>query len=200
MIKAYSYAYQTLPPEVLTYQKKVFDKLKLPLTQITGNFNHGQFLEHILKTSTDNFVVFFDADCIPLVSNFYDIIYAELSREKCIFGIEQTANPRFHVYAGPACLALPVQIYKDFNYPCLNQTHRSDVAEELTWHCEEKQIPVKYFKVSNIEQPKWRLGYDKQFGIGTTYSYNDTDVLYHQFEIRLNTQNFLNKCIQILNT
>lgn len=198
MIKAYSYAYNTLPKEVLEYQKKVFDKLELPLTQINGDMDHGEFLEHILKTEKEEFVLFFDADCIPLTANFYTLVLEELKQTKCIIGIEQSANPRTHIYAGPACLGMPTALYHEFNYPCLNQTYRSDVAEEITWYCEENTIPVKYFNVSSIEQPKWKLGETRQFGIGTTYAYNGIDVLYHQFEIRRYQDRFIKKCIEQL--
>ena len=142
--------------------------------------------------------MFFDIDCVPLVPNFYDIVVNILTKEKCIIGIEQTANPRSHIYAGPACLGMPTELYKEFQYPCLNQTYRSDVAEEITWLCEERSIPVNFFKVSHIEQPKWKLGTDREFGIGTTYSYDGVDVLYHQFEIRSNPNNFLKKCKKLL--
>jgi len=196
--EAYSYAYKNLSSDVLVYQKKVFDKFNLPLTQIQGNFNHGDFLKNILTTSSKKYVIFFDADAIPLKNNLYEIILNELRLEKCIFGIEQTGMPRYHIYAGPACLGLPVSLYSEFNFPCLNQTFRSDVAEELTWNCEENAIKVKFLKVSHVEVPKWRLGYDREFGIGTTFSYNSEDVLYHQFEIRLNTDSFIKKCKSIL--
>jgi len=199
MITAFSYSYNTLPKEVTFFQKKVFDFFNLPLQQITGNFDHGQFLEYTLKTCKQEYVLFFDADCIPLIKNFYDIVLTELKKEKCIIGIEQTGQPRYHIYAGPGCLGLAASLYTEFNYPCLNQTYRSDIAEELTWLCEEKAIPVKTFKVCHIEQPKWRLGYDREFGIGTTYAYNGIPVLYHQFEIRHNTDAFIKKCKHILN-
>jgi hypothetical protein len=198
MIEAYSYAYNSLSKDVLIYQKQIFDKFDLPIIQIQDNLNHGQFLTHILNTSKSKYVMFFDADAIPLTKNFYNIVLEELEKEKCIIGMEQTGMPRYHIYAGPACLAMPVSLYSEINYPCLNQTFRSDIGEEITWCCEERAIPVKFLKISHVESPKWRLGYDREFGIGSTYSYKNQDVLYHQFEIRLNTHNFIKKCINIL--
>jgi hypothetical protein len=198
MFEAYSYAYKNVSNKVIKFQKQVFDKFNLPITQIIGDLDHGQFLEQTLRTCSKKYVIFFDVDCIPLASNLYDIILNELETEKCILGIEQTGNPRYHIYAGPACLALPTTIYPEFNYPTLNQTHRSDVAEELSWICEERAIKVKYFKVSHVEVPKWRLGYDRMFGVGTTYSFNNQNILYHQFEIRYTTELFIEKCKAVL--
>lgn len=196
--EAIAYGYTNLPSVILQKQKEVFAKLKLPLTQFVGDAQHGAFLEHILKTTKKDYIIFFDADCIPLTDNIYDIILNEISSEKSIIGIEQTGEPRYHIYAGPACLGLPVSVYHEIGQPRLEQTFRSDTAEEITWCCEERAIKVKHFKVSHIEQPKWRLGYDRMFGIGTTYSFNNINVLYHQFESRYNYTPFLNKCNSIL--
>jgi len=196
--EAISYAYKNLPTEVLKKQKEVFKRLNLPIAQYIGDVSHGDFLENILKTTNKEYIIFVDADCIPLVDSLYDIILGEITKEKSIIGIEQTGQPRYHIYAGPACLALPVSVYHEIGQPSLNQTFRSDTAEELTWCCEERAIKVKYFKVSHVEQPRWRLGYDREFGIGTTYQYNNVDVLYHQFESRYDIQPFINKCNSIL--
>lgn len=198
MFEVFSYAYRGLHPDVLKYQKMVFDKFNLPITQVIGDMSHGKFLENVLNTTDKKYVIFFDADCIPLSPKIYDIIISELQFEKCIIGIEQTGEPRYHIYAGPACLGLELNLYYKLGKPNLNQTFRSDIAEELTWNCEENGIKVKFFKVSNVEEKKWRLGYDREFGIGTTYTYNDEEVLYHQFESRLNCDNFIKKCISIL--
>jgi len=198
--RAVSYTYGNIPSEVVEYQKKVFDFLNLPIDQYIGGYDHGQFLEKILTEAKTDYTIFFDIDCIPLVPNFDSIIQEELLKEECLIGIEQTGHPRYHIYAGPGCMGLSSNLYKKLESPQLNQNFRSDVAEELTWRCEERAIKVKFFKVSSIEQPKWRLGYDREFGIGTTYKYSNIDVLYHQFEIRYNYGNFIEKCKSILGT
>jgi hypothetical protein len=197
--EAISYSYTNLPNIVLQKQKEVFDKFNLPLTQIISDIQHGAFLEQILKTTNKNYIIFFDVDCIPLTKDLYDIILNEITTEKSIIGIEQTGEPRYHIYAGPACLGLPVSVYHEIGQPKLQQTFRSDTAEEITWCCEERAIKVKYFKLSHVEKPKWKLGHDRMFGIGTTYSFNNKDILYHQFEVRYNYSSFINKCNSILN-
>ena len=109
-------------------------------------------------------------------------------------------SPFNHLYAGPACLAFSTELYKSLGSPSLLQnSNKSDVGEELTWVCEEKNINVKFFRVSSTEIPRWKLPSGKDFGIGTTYSYNNIDVLYHQFEIRKGSDNFVAKCKSILN-
>jgi hypothetical protein len=205
MYQAFSYANSNISDEVCRLQKQVFEKLNLPVTQIKVNadhntYRHGDFLNEISKNTNSKYVIFFDVDCIPLTSNLYDIIINELEKEQCIIGIEQKCNCNNynHIYAGPACLAFSTSLYKDLNYPSLIQNERSDVAEELTWICEEKKIKIKYFNVSSSETPMWHLKENTYFGIGTTYSFNDEEVLYHQFNIRSEHTPFIKKCNEFL--
>ena len=201
-LKAYSYANYNISEDIVNYQKRVFNKLQLPIEQIISNTTHGEFLSEIAKKGDSKYIILFDVDCIPLTSNIYDIILTELETEQCIIGIEQMCgcNPHNHLYAGPACLAFSTELYESLGYPSLAQNgNRSDVGEELTWLCEENNINVKFFKVTSSEIPKWKLTDNREFGIGTTYNHNNIDVLYHQFEIRKGSDNFIAKCKSILN-
>lgn len=202
-IKAFSYAHKNITQEVLDLQRQVFTKLNLQIEQIVDDKSHGDFLNHILKTCTCDYVIFFDVDCIPLTEDIYDIIITELQREKCIIGIEQmcNCNPHNHVYAGPGCLALERKLYFELNSPDLKENgNKSDVGEELTWACEEKGVKVKIFNAASSELPMWDLPDNRKFGIGTTYTYNNKEVLYHQFSIRMQNKNFINKCKEFLKT
>jgi len=201
IFEAFSYANSNVSNEVCELQRLVFKKLNLPLTQIRIDSNHGDFLTETAKNCKSRYIIFFDVDCIPLVSNLYDIILNELKDNNCIIGIEQmcNSNPYNHLYAGPACLAFPTALFRELGYPSLMQNgNTSDVGEELTWLCEENNITVKFFKVSSSEIPKWKLTNERDFGIGTTYNHNNIDVLYHQFEIRKGSDNFIAKCKSIL--
>lgn len=201
LFQVLSYANLNIPEEVRQLQQAVFKKFNLPFTQIVNNSTHGEFLTDTVKTCTSKYIIFFDVDCIPLTSDIYNIIISELEKEECIIGIEQkcNCNPYDHLYAGPACLAFSTEMYRNLGCPSLIQNIRSDVAEELTWICEDNNIKVKYFNVASSEIPLWHLKDNMQFGIGTTYSYNNINVLYHQFEIRKSAENFKAKCKNILN-
>ena len=200
ILETYSYGNSNIPVDVFTLQKKVFDKFNLPIKQVEGNLPHGVFLTETAKACNSKYIIFFDIDCIPLTPDIYNIIISELEKEKCIIGIEQkcNCNPYDHIYAGPACLAFSTELYREIGCPSLVENTRSDVGEELTWACEEKNINVKFFNASSSEIPKWKLTGNRNFGIGTTYSHNDVDVLYHQFEIRKSDDNFITKCKSIL--
>ncbi len=201
LFKAYSYANYNISDDVIKHQKYIFDKLQLPIEQIVSDATHGEFLTETAKNCESKYIIFFDVDCIPLNSNIYDIILDELKNDDCIIGIEQMCdiNPFNHRYAGPACLAFPIALFKNLGCPSLRQVgNRSDVGEELTWLCEENNIDVKFFKAISSEIPKWKLPDNRCFGIGTTYSHNKTEILYHQFEIRKGSSNFISKCQSLL--
>lgn len=202
LFEAYSYSNPNISSHIIELQKRVFEKYKLPITQIVENSTHGDFLNKTIKNCKSEIVILFDIDSIPLTQHLYDILINELQKEPCIIGIEQkcNSNPHNHTYAGPGCLALSKSLYYEIGCPDLNQNgQKSDVGEELTWKCEEKNIKVKLLTCTSVEIPKWNLDNTRSFGIGTTYSFNNIETVYHQFEIRTQTQNFVDKCYSILN-
>lgn len=208
LFEAYSFVCSNVSSEVCTYQKLVFDKFNLPITQICKDVNHGVFLNEAIKNCKAKYIIFFDIDCVPLTADIYDIIIYELELEKCIIGAEQMCNYNYeksgigHIYAAPACLGIPVQLYNDIGMPTLDAVgpYRSDVAEELTWRCEENNIKVKLFNITHSEICNNVLDGTRTYGPGSTYSYNGKEVLYHQFEIRHHSNSFLNKCKHVLNS
>jgi len=206
IFEAYSFVCPNVPVQVQDYQKQIFDRFNLPIKQIREDISHGGFLNRTIKNSQAKYVIFFDVDCIPLTPNIYDIIIKELEQEKCIIGTEQMCNYNYekrgtsHIYASPACLGVPTKLYHELGSPTLEPVgpYRSDTAEELTWTCEEQNIKVKLFKILTSETIAWKLNDTQNFGHGTTYTYNNKEVLYHQFEIRKSHELFLNKCKNIL--
>lgn len=198
--QAFSYAHENVSKEIIQLQKLVFEKYNLPLVQIVDNIPHGDFLNEQIKNSDTDYIIFFDIDCIPLTSKLYDIILNEIKHKNSIIGIEQVCNSNSlnHTYAGPACLGLSRELYKELGMPNLRENYRSDVGEELTWACENKGYEVKYFNVHSTEVPKWKLSDNRMFGIGTVYTFKNEEVLYHQFEIRISSFNFIDKCNKIL--
>ena len=118
--QAYAYGNSNISDEVFNLQKLVFEKQNLQITQIKfsvehSTFGHGDFLNETAKKCDSKYIIFFDVDCIPLVTNLYEIIIEELEKEQCIIGIEQKCNCNSfnHIYAGPACLAFPISLYKE---------------------------------------------------------------------------------------
>jgi hypothetical protein len=72
-----------------------------------------------------------------------------------------------------------------------------DVAEELTYVAEEKNIKLKLLYPNHSLNRIWNLDNGKyRYGNGTTYS----DKFYHQFQIRNKNQieSFISKCDDVL--
>jgi hypothetical protein len=81
--------------------------------------------------------------------------------------------------------------------PSFESTNRGDVAEEITYKCQENGVNVYVIWPSHVVQPKWDLINDIKFGIGTTYS----EKVYHQYQIIHGSENeriFINKCYSLL--
>lgn len=192
-----SYGFENLSNDIFSYQKKVFDKLNIPLNQFIGNKRHPEFMDFIINTLDMDYFVFFDIDCIPLRENVIEELIGAIG-ETTMIGIEQQCNSRNivdHIYAGPACFAISKNFYAELGKPSFNETHRGDVGEELTFVCENLGKEFKVIPKTHSEDEIWRLKGGRFFGHGTTYG----DMVYHQFEIRSYNGNFINKCKEILN-
>ncbi len=194
IIAPITYCFHNLNPEVAKYQKKVFDFFKLPLNQFSGGLSHGRFIDEIINSTNFDAYIIFDIDCIPLKNIIYDYLLIELFKEECIIGIEQTCNCNTsigHIYAGPACFAITKNTYEKLGKPSFCENIRSDVAQELTHVCREKNIKTKFLKFGHANNKLWKLDNNRCFGFGSIY---ENGLIYHQFQITKNGQEFINKC------
>ncbi len=192
-----TYGFYSLDPEIILYQKKVFDYLSTPINQFIGDIRHPEFLDYAIRNIDADYFVFFDIDCIPLKKNVIEYLITMIGDETMI-GIEQQCNSRNvrdHIYAGPACFAISKKFYEEIGEPSFNETTRSDVGEELTFACEQLGKPFKIIDKTHSEDEIWELKGGRFFGHGTIYGDN---LVYHQFEIRNYNGNFINKCKEIL--
>jgi hypothetical protein len=207
-IGIYTAYFSSLDPRFISYQKKVFNKFDIKINQILvepnlfnkGFNSHGTLLTELSKNEDVDYLIFFDADAIPLKSNFIDIILDRIHGKHAIIGIEQHSNrlPDTVPYAGPACFAISKETYNKLGQPAYNETTRSDVAEELSYVSREKNVEINFFKFLNCEVPCWPLKSNIYFGIASTYE----DLIFHNFESRNNsehTNRFVKKCKEILN-
>ena len=140
-IGIYTAYFKSLDPRFISYQKKVFDKFGVKINQILvepnmlnrGFNSHGTLLTELSRNEDVDYFIFFDADVIPLKSNFLELIINRIYGKKVILGIEQHSNrlPNTIPYAGPACFAISKETYNLLGQPAFNETKRSDVAEEI---------------------------------------------------------------------
>lgn len=197
-----SFYSSNLPKEIIEHQKKVFDHFNLPINQVCSEDRHSEFMTKMVKQNLDNtdIFIFFDIDCIPLKRECFDILISKISDDE-ICGIEQQCNCNAsvnHIYAGPACLAFKSNTIKKYDIPInFIENYRSDVAEEFTYQCQEKNVKVNFLKLNHCRNYKWNLGPDRMFGNGANYE----NLVYHEYEIHgfQNTESFINKCLEVIN-
>jgi hypothetical protein len=205
-IGVYTTYFPNLDPRFIKYQKKVFDKFGIKINQIENQPNllgrgynsHGTFLTETSKNEDVDYLIFFDADALPLHPDFLQIVIDRTYGKQVILGIEQRTNhiPNSIPYAGPACFVISKETYNALGQPHYNETDRSDVAEELTHIAREKGIEVDMFKFEKCEIPLWDLSEGRKFGTASSYE----GLAFHNFESR-NSEKiefFVNKCKEIL--
>ena len=71
-----------------------------------------------------------------------------------------------------------------------------DTAEELTYLCEESNHVINLWQPTSSDNNIWKLGNSGlTFGNGTIYNH----CIYHAFQIRNESERFINKCKEVLN-
>lgn len=197
----YSYAINSLNPDVIFYQKKVFDKFNLSLTQLVSENNHAFGLSQIIKQSKEDYLIIFDIDCIPLSFDFFDLILKDIQDNNTLAGAIGCANHKNpnKLYIHPCFMSFNKQLYFECGSPCLEEYEDGDVAQKFTDVCLLKNKNVKYWEITDSKDKIWELKpMNMKFGHGTIFR----NLIYHQYQIRMQSQQkcFIDKCIQILNT
>jgi hypothetical protein len=197
----YSFYDDNVPPDVVLAQSQVFRHLDLPLVQryLAGR-SHGRAMEETAHDATEDGVIFFDIDCIPLNRGAVTHWYLPAIVAGTLIGPAQRANHlrTRHVYAGPCALGFSRALYRRAGKPTMDVTRRADAAGELTYACEDRGIPVIKLPVTDCIELKWKLFEEDRpgFGMGTTWA----DSVFHAFEMRggETRQMFLDKCDEVL--
>jgi len=198
----FSFYGSNVSDDVINAQREVVEKYKQNDTsflQIKSNNTHGANINFFVRhTDYDNYLIL-DIDCIPLTDGIFPTMF-KMASDGSVIGCAQRANHinnNKHIYAGPCCLSFSKKTYHKIGMPSFESTNRGDVAEEITYKCQEKGVNVYVIWPSHVAQPKWDLINDIKFGIGTTYS----EKIYHQYEIRHGSENeriFIEKCHSLL--
>lgn len=201
----YSYAFNNLNSDIIEYQKKVFNKFGLNLKQLIfqkdSKFHndHATGLSEIIKNSTEDYLIIFDIDCIPLSIDFYNCILDDVSDNNTLAGAVGCANHKDpnKLYIHPCFMSFNKSLYYECGSPSLSEYESGDVAQKFTDVCLLKNKRIKFWNVSSSLDETWNLKpINKKFGHGTVYE----GLIYHQYQIRMAHQQqcFIDKCKQIL--
>jgi len=191
---------EKINPDVIKYQKKVFDFFNLKINQIKPDIwnNHSGSIDDFITALDDwEYIVLFDIDAIPLNKHIVPNAIEWATNNIGLYSVAQNAN---HIknsddYASPAFLVFSKATYEILGKPSFVGTKRSDCAQELTHKARELNIEIKLLYPSHVNKPKWKFKNGTYFGIGTTYD----GQIYHQFESRKTSSDFIKKCKSILN-
>lgn len=202
-VEIHSLHWDNVDPDMLDAHKRVMHLANIPINYHHLNgFNHGRWMEAVIKQSQSDVVVFFEPDCIPLNVNFYNYIkYAY--RNNTFVGIAQVSNhipPKSHIYAAPGFYCISKEAYRVLGEPSFTETRRSDTAEEISYLAEEKGLRYRalmptYF-YQEPEEGLWPLSNLGYYGIGTVFD----DSIFHLYQSRMaqNIELFVSVCNQVI--
>jgi hypothetical protein len=180
---AFSFFTPWTQPDLVRLQRRVIDRWLpsgCPFFQLSTALDHGPSIDLFVAQTTWELFFLIDIDCIPLRP---DSIAKALdgARGGALVGCAQRANHienGGHVYAGPCALAFSRTLWNRAGRPSFTETSRGDTAEEFSFRCEERALPIELLWPTHVEDPQWDLSEGRRFGFGTTYG----DAFYHCFQ------------------
>jgi len=197
-----SFYKKNLNNEIISLQKKVFDKFNIPLLQIEFNDSHSCAIENYLKNNNWSSVSIIDIDLIPLKADVFKIAEQIINKNNIVYGNAQSSNSC--AYVAPSFLNFSKKTFELVNQKSFcggfYNEKEIDVAEKFSIVAAKKNINIVFSLPIKCILPKWecKAGLNKfKFGIGTYYDNNT----YHNFEIRHNNYQsfFINECNRIIN-
>ena len=191
-----SFHNRNLHPDIIKYQEKVFDFFEFPLIQIETKLSHPEAIDYFLNNKQWQNIVIFDIDCIPLNKEAILLAMAK-AKEGNIYGAAQQANHILEsgIYASPAFISFSRETWVKMNKPSFLHSEFGDVGHEMTLFATLHNVEVELIWPTHVEVPRWNLGKESTFGLGTTYQTG----IFHAFESRMgNNDIFVNKCKEVL--
>ena len=155
-------------------------------------------------------VLILDIDCIPLTSNAIHYTFEKTAEGYLIGNVQRSHHLQNseHLFCGASCVGLSRETFDAIGRPSSKPTNRSDICEEFTWICEDKNIPIEFYVPDRYEDVPFTQGYAweldgklKPYGIGTTFvNSKGVDYFYHLFESRtgLHVEKFLKRAKALL--
>jgi hypothetical protein len=219
--KIVSFYKDDLNPEIVKYQKKVFDFFNVSLEQFsfTDHSNHASAIENYLENNTDwDFISIFDVDCIPIKGDFLEKAIEIIKDENTIYGNIQASNIfDINLYKSPPFVAphflnFTKKLWEESNWKSFQfqwypnpdgKLVEADVAEVFTRENEKQGRNIVYAYPTHIyKDHTWK--YDGSFGYPKFNLGNSTEFesgTYHNYQIRIEdkAEFFIPYCKKIIN-
>jgi hypothetical protein len=219
-IGIYSFAINSLNYGIIESQKHVFDNFNLDLHQIIEKpamcpyQQHGDVINDIIENATEEFVVIFDIDCIPLDRKFHTKISDSIADGQTLSGAEGSSGMEGHLrdYIHAGFIGFSKSLYVECGRPSMAyyvDGRGGDTAQRFTDECELMNKNLDPWKITHSNDEVFCMhGTDVKFGHGTVYE----DLIYHQFNISAefkhtshdqytrNQREFISKCGDVIST
>lgn len=180
----YAMHWDNIPENILKKQRSVFDHLQIELIQENANkISHGTWMNDVIKRkSSDDIIIFCDIDAFPIRRSAY-LKAIENAERGAIFGLAQFSNHKkgTDLYAGPMFMAFRKSTWEAMGSPALKSSTDHDAAEVMSALARKGHVDLVLSRPSSCLIPKWALGNEGVFGIGTFYGECD---FFHLFESR----------------
>ena len=196
-----SFYMNNISPEVIQAQRSVVE-LFLPegcdFKQILTEKSHGEAIDEFVASSSADVIVLLDIDAIPLRPDALTLLIDQANRGELAGAVQRSNHIKNneHLFVAPCAMAFKRSLWEQVGRPSFKPTDRGDVAEEFTYLCEEKGIPVSKLDISYSEGDLWDLVDGRKYGHNTEYS----GLFFHAFEIRVprNQASFVARCKEIV--
>lgn len=204
----YSFHNGNLIPEVVEYQKKVFDYFGWKLRQIETKDSHFEALDKTIKSfcwnsRNDDVICFFDIDCVPLW-DFNKRIEQSAKQGHIVANVQRSSHiAGSKDFAAPSFFAISKETYIKIGMPSFRPSESGDVGEDLTRIAKEHGIVIDLLYPIASEKELWSLDNGQMYGYGTTFGKFNMPFTYHAFESNAkheSSSNFVKKCKSILSS
>lgn len=180
----YSMHWDNIPENILQQQRAVFDHLQIELIQENANkVSHGTWMNGVIqRKAPDDIIIFCDIDAFPIQRSAY-LQAIDHAQRGAVFGLAQFSNHKkgTELYAGPMFMAFQKSTWEAMGSPALKPSSDYDAAEVMSALARKNHIELVLSRPSSCLIPKWALGHEGLFGIGTFYGHCD---FFHLFESR----------------
>lgn len=189
--KIVSFYAKDLNPVIAELQKKVFDKVGIPLIQIPFTGTHGSAIKEYLENNEWDLITIYDVDCVPLTSTVIDKVL-DIVDDNIIYGNAQVSNST--PYAAPSFMSFTRNLFETSVHKSFEGAYyQDDSGNTFEADCAEvfgkenlrrgKKLILSY--PTEVIQPKWTYNGNGEYpsfvyGNGTTFDSNT----YHNFQIR----------------
>ena len=176
--------WNNIPDAIRHGQKSVFETLQIELIQENADRqSHGLWMNEVIaRHHSDDIIVFCDIDAFPIQRSAY-LEAIESAKKGFVFGLAQFSNHKKNkeLYAGPMFMAFQKRTWERLGKPSLKSNTQYDAAEGFSALARESSPGLQLVMPSSCLIPKYALGNQGVFGIGTFYGACD---FFHLFESR----------------